>query len=468
MKSTLLLWLKTIGLLLASFILLVMFINSDLFDEELNPDAAALLQPTQLEFSRDNGYFLLMGFDAAADKDPIDAGIGLVKQLGQNLINTGRHDLSESNYDQWLGDKAERLVGYGARNIFIPSCSSPRDPSCIPDTIKALKAADFKIEQDDSMVLRYKLIKSLPHYQELNHGRYETPLPSYGLLTSTSRFFLFDSYINQSSEQFISDIEADIILWKKILRESTYLITKMVATARLRENFHLLIAASSSLSEDNLSKLNLSLTQLTPDELQIDEAFAFEFMLATRSFQANNASLLDVTSTDDIKEHLLLTLVSTTIQPNAITNWYYREILQRLPLIAKAEASELNNITSQLSLELKSAVAPTNSITTLYNPMGKTLQDEGTLYAYRDYIARVHDLNNLIVMSRLALEIRLNDDSSMMDIVQQSKNKNLLNDKPFEFDIQKQTLSYECLDQGYSDPRYISRNKTPRQCAIKL
>ena len=74
----------TLVSLAIAFILTALLVNLSVFDEDLKPEVASILQPVQVPPHEDNAYFAIWGMIATADKDVVETGVRLVERYQHN------------------------------------------------------------------------------------------------------------------------------------------------------------------------------------------------------------------------------------------------------------------------------------------------------------------------------------------------------------------------------------------------
>ena len=82
----------------------------------------------------------------------------------------------------------------------------------------------------------------------------------------------------------------------------------------------------------------------------------------------------------------------------------------------------------------------------LYNYLGKLFVDYTSSPAYSDYIAKAHDSNNMIRLVNLQFQIKQAGGEEFIDeILNKPENLNPYDNKPFIYNKENKTLSFECL-----------------------
>ena len=416
------------------FIFSTLVINTSLFDERLDPRVAAITQASIPTPSVDgNAYFALMGISAAAGKNITQTGVQLSKRYIKNR-ERGEDSLSSNDYQEILKVKPEIDKLWQDR---YDSCSSHKEYGCLAKLSKQLQTTPINGTRLSLMLQRYDSIMQMTSYQNLSHITHGTPMLKYGIILNLSNLKLAHLYNSASKSQFLSQIAIEMNFWKMLLADGTMIIDKMVAVAAIRNNLSYLseFMLASDLAERHKIAIDSILIPLSQSELDISESFISESRTMFHQIIAINSTFFDM-------KFMLL-------QPNASMNIFYQYFTEPMVNLNKMKLAEFleflqsgNNKQRQKQVESLLSFAPDS----LYNYNGKTFVSVNYCLNCQNYIARMHDLNNMINLLKLQLSLEEYDNTTMVQAVLNSEIINPYTDKAYDFDSVGNWLQFDCLD----------------------
>ncbi len=371
------------------FVLMVLIINSRLFDQELDVRHSDVLSSSPTPLEPNNAYFGLMGFTAQTDKDFIQVGMDLIQTYENNLVNAGIDGISEEESSQIVGAPLT-----AAELNLIGVCRAYKEPDCAQKVLTELSQTFVQNEQPissemEQFISRYLKVVSLSDFAEPLNCTIATPIADYGTFLKASRFYLSYSLLQLSPEEFVSLIRADMLFWRKVLSQSETLIAKMVAVAALSFDIQLIEAANLK-PEEKLS-LGSAINPLTPEELDISEAFIAENKMMIREV-LNYENYDDPIYQGDNWPALLSG--NMLFQPNASANLSLEYFVEPLIYLSKLDGEAFKAEVDQFMKQQreKEAALTSGFFNMLYNPTGKLVISVGMMRG-EDYISRVHQLN---------------------------------------------------------------------------
>jgi len=223
---------------------------------------------------KNNGFLLLLGFDAPSSNDPLKAGYER---------QPGEQDLAQS-----YGCISEQEVKASASGIESPSgivggWLKSADPiaqaKAGSDTLRSLLA------KEATSLSRYQQYLGMP-FDDWGFGQALSPNCAHILLTH--RLYLMEGF-NQDLGSGVTRLEKDAESWRAVLGQSKTLMMKMLAVGAVQDDVRL---ASSVLTRpdadaaviNRLSKIVRPLDQL---ELSVRWPMQSQFVWATGSIQAD-------------------------------------------------------------------------------------------------------------------------------------------------------------------------------------
>jgi hypothetical protein len=175
--------------------------------------------PQALTDSRKNGYFLLLGFDASAEQDPLQAGYER-KVAGSDL---------QAASACMLGDEGKETTT-GASDNVIRGWITSADPVA---QLKPQAAAVRSWAAQESLALRhYQQWLSMP-FEDVGYGQILSPNCTHILLAH--RLYLAEGFAQDLSTG-LGRLETDMESWRVALGQSKTLMVKMLAVTAVQDN----------------------------------------------------------------------------------------------------------------------------------------------------------------------------------------------------------------------------------------
>jgi hypothetical protein len=421
--------LRTLGVIFA-LVLFVIVINLSTFDQVLEPELEELLQTRPSISLEGNAYTVMMGLDAASDRDPFMVGASYITEVRKHYAAGERTSLAELARGQFTGGSGfddEWMAHYPSLN-----CNPRQQLGCL-DKLKAEVAEHPNGNKRTHVLLeRYHHILEQPHFEEIDELKDGFPVPPYHHFLQLGRLQLAIHAHHQDAEAFIAALEKDIRFWRMVLIESKSLMAKMVAVAGLWTDLQYVseFAATTHLEAAQLKKVQHLIQPLTTAELDIGEAFLTE----QRYF--SDAQLDHIPAPKRW-------VIALTLQENATLNLMHSAFTQPIVALSKGSGSDFYE-----ALQVKRSRAEKKHYRifppTLYNLGGKLLISEGA-YRADDYIARIHDLNTLFSLVSLQIDIELSSTSNISNYLQTSKQRDEVRGETFVYDKARNELSFRCL-----------------------
>lgn len=425
-------------IMLGILIAFTLFINLPWFDEELHKDLLDLNAPRDF-LVEGNAYPLFRGFLAAADRDPREAGLRIIRTMQQRSRAGEPARLTNEEVDEILGHPSKvKAWRHGLRSS---SCNYriEKGLDCLDRVIA--EATDANLDKPELRLLlnRYEQLLQAPRweeFQELDHNSLSVPEP-WGDLSEISRIRLVQSMRTNTTTRFLQDISGDIRFWKRILDGGHWMISKMIAADFLRRDAMFLstFMRTRKLSAEELRGMSAVLAPLTESERNIEDAFMGDLRFAG----IGSRSVLDSVGGR-------WSWLQPVLQENATANEIYVTHTLPLRLRASLSAAEFYRQRAYKPFRVKELrfMPPP-----LYNLGGKLLLRKYFGYdILSDQISRVHDNDGRIALVLLQAEVALNADRSVQDVVNESRYRNPYTGEPMHYDSKKGTISFRCLAPG--------------------
>lgn len=388
--------------------LLVVFIVVNQFDESLDPEIQALIDKEyQFPEKTKNAYYALAGFYTANDADMVSKG--------EEIINAYLN--SEKQYE-FKYESVNGAADIGELDA-IKSCTEHQKPkgSCLKEYAANKPKYKKQIKDHYLLLKRYKKLLTYPHYIETS-----TYIP-FMLLTNQS-LYLSEVGLNWLDGKKINAVSLlfdDIKFNRMVIRESTYLISQMIATAALYKDYALLTEfirhCPSCVSNNKNTKIILS--DLSDKELLLTRVLQREVQFAYFLIQEEKKKSKDsifvqymnayyAMFTEDDERNRLLGILGYFTLENATFNMANNSNKKNIKL-SKYKYADYN--------VMKEKFFPKKNISELkwydyfYNPGGKLLaiSMEEFSYFFGIYFDNKFILASKIRLIRLFLDIKNQD-----------------------------------------------------------
>jgi hypothetical protein len=398
----------TVGIL---FVLILLLVAINAIDEDLTPEAKALLiAPPNPNKPENNLYLSLLGIDAPEKIFPIAAGQARVAAHEEEVAAA----LKDPRYvfQDLTGTKRAKLEFQGKMAF-----CRPLQESCVTN-VEAHKAeAERLLKANRVLHQRYLSLHRATGY-------YETATPSTNVLLAYApqpvrQLFLANIALHiktgtlAQQQSALADLHSDIRTWRLMLTGDGLLISKMLAVANLHGDYAVLADIMADRKFDlnrHSSAIRAMLDLLVQDDWKIGKVFAYEYRLSEflweqmRSARASGVSMSNDPSRVDQErwKPYLEKLLDPFLKLNATRNLHARVMLQRQK-VADADPKEyLAARDAYLNWRREKVDLGAHFV---YNPIGKSIlviaED-----AFDEYPLRAFDAAAFHRLVRLAFEIR--------------------------------------------------------------
>ncbi|PHS18240.1 MAG: hypothetical protein COA86_08850 [Kangiella sp.] len=438
---------KLVQVLLAitgGFLFIATFSNFSIFDESLDPEILEKFNLNVMPAEKENAYFAIWGLESAKGKNIIESGVAIESYYSSKLSNGFSKNTSDSKYVKIMGgilldtDWSEK----------IDYCTSRKELKCTNKLSEQLINKPIMTQRLKLMLSRYQELTNMSEFQSSNEKNMVSRLPPYGNLMKLRRINLAKIFQMEDADDFILALKKDMQFWRMLLEKGDSLIDKMIAIASLWGDIQALssyISKHPDITDIELSKFLNLLTPLTPNQLDIGNSFLYEQSAFINTLKTIDPESLEMAFGLNAKPMFFL------IQPNATINDYYQYFTKPVIELAKLSAPDFRNKISETVngekiccfKEMDNLANP--YISNFYNLGGKLLLS-ATYFQAHGYISRVHDLNGMFSLARLKLELVSSE--NLKNIIENSKEKQPYNLQPMDYDSNKNTISFECLNKG--------------------
>lgn len=372
----------TLGLLVA------IFIGINLFDDQLEPGAAAILNAQPKVKPGENAYFYWAGAYTAPSKNPLEVG----KKCVTAQFEGAQSGASPSDL--------EGIPECREQNILRPvedqsiTCEWRKKP-CLKQYFEQRATIDRLATQNQMVMERYEQLLEFKQFEDAYYFHPSTVLqraPSHKLYQAMSASRLQDG----DTAAFIHRTAADTEFYRMVLRGETSLLYKMIGISWIERSTRLVsdaVQADPLFAQQNRIELLEITRPLNALERSLEKTLEGEFRVSAATLRivlAKNASFFT---------RLLYLL---TFQHNATTNYLYRDMtvwrdLSKVP-------SEQFLVAEKLVQKRLSKPWRGEYFKLIHNPMGKLLVNIGSAN-YAGYQSRMIDVDGLLRLISLQIQI---------------------------------------------------------------
>lgn len=401
-----------------------------------------LLDAPSAVLDDDNAFVVALGLAAPVGRDPLALGrdrkafLDAFRPVGRTVSDLPGQDHDyRTRRSKSVADLAGACSG-GAASCVRQLESSPGD-------------ADEWLESEAWLLDRYRLLITRSAWRESAPTDLRAPMPPYQHMLEGQKLHLLDAWRTARAGDAAGAhmlIDADMRFWRMMLASSDLLISKMIATAGVRRNLTLGSVALREVAADATGDVPMSWAQpLTVHERSLRRALAGEWRFSRRAIpgMADPGAGLDFAAQEQEIDRVF---VRVLYKPQATAN-LFAGTMTRLAETSELPLPQLERGLADLEKEHES-----HGIN-LYNPAGRMLISAGGALIYRDYVARVADLETLRATAILAMSVRTQvGRTGASAAVQQARDPS---GKPFVWDESNGALSFKPLERRQTEDGFI-------------
>jgi hypothetical protein len=205
--------------------------------------------------SRKNGYFLLLGFEAPAEQNPLQAGYERKAE---------RNDLQAANACM-RGDEGKGTATTGASPNIVRGWFTTADPAAqLALQTTAIRSA---AAQESLALKRYRQWLSMP-FEDIGYGQILSP--NCALILLAHRLYLAEGFA-QDTNTGLERLETDMRAWRVVLEQSKTLMIKMLAATAVEDNIAIAsgLLIRQNLDGEAIGRLDKIVRPLDPVELSL-------------------------------------------------------------------------------------------------------------------------------------------------------------------------------------------------------
>ncbi|MBH0200768.1 MAG: hypothetical protein HP496_00310 [Nitrospira sp.] len=228
-------------------------------------------QHTLSDFKK-NGYFFLLGFDASADRDPIQAGYDRKPETHDGKLALACLGGADSRAVEGSTASAHVMRGWVRSS----------------DPVGAFKAHQQTIKewgaQHESALNRYSQWHKLP-FEDWGYG--QTVSPPCHAMVFAHQLYVADGFL-QGADLGIDRLETDMEAWRIVLGQAKTLVVKMLALQAINDDIAVAsgLLAGSDFDGKYLGRVTKALRPLDQGELSMRWPMQSELVTASKTYEA--------------------------------------------------------------------------------------------------------------------------------------------------------------------------------------
>lgn len=407
-----------LGFVSAVALVSLAFVGVNSLDEALNPAVKPMLEVPAMSLpAQSNGYYFVLGFRAAADKDPHAVGVEIDNRVRAHFSSSDSF-VAAPTIDATLAGNAPPLPE-GMRTLCNPGKRACLDAYLAAGRLEDLERAAALYLERHARLLAYPGYEDRPFYTLSNDL-----LPSYTELSFASQLFVARAARLIAAGEYREGarrISEDLRFWRRVLQGSRTVLGKVVATSRTTADLRL------------LNELMARYPAFARDQSVLLAEMARPLSAAERDFCA--------------VERIERTAAFRQLHALGQSSWRHRQAIRGLAgmagsssvnlVAALAPVGYVPNATLNLMLELNEAAAPVcgarpallaaaekeavarteellrrraGGLAMLYNPIGKSFLN--AIYPdVGNYPYRLHDLDGYLRATALHIRAAVGGDN---------------------------------------------------------
>ncbi len=353
-------------ILLISILILAVLFVLNLFDEELGPEAQALLD--RVDYKKESGSFIyLLGIVAAPDEDPAELGRSLLEEY-RLLEGDENYPVAEYPYSQRLPLPEGELF------------CSVSDAGCL----KTLFTKEFDIDaleaENRVLIERVRKIQATGEFNTMTMPSMNEPIPEYDYISRATRLAVLKAisiYKEGRTEEALRLLMNRLAVARQNMALQDTIIGKLIYAFKVSE---ILDVASVILDREQGVLQVHKIPPLSPEEKGFGQISAREFMSLYHV-------ILDVdehTEQEGAKRVFMVFLKRLIYKPNMTANAI-------VPVYSRVEKlSEMSP--KEFAEEVESGVKPDISTSMIRNYVGHAML-EVSAPNWEEYVQRLLDLD---------------------------------------------------------------------------
>ena len=442
------------GVIAVLMMLFVFVIAINLKDESLSPSAEAFLALSKKPIEMtNNGYVVLNAIDADESLDVFKIG----QEVTAQLTRVAQDDASRRDGVKPLSYQKSPAFTWHTFHRQSKECKDGTD-FCIKADLSHRKVLEEALAQNALLLKRYVMIQALPQFSEAPTTIFtELTLGNNLALWQGSDMVVTEAVLDIAdgkTKEGIEQLQRNDLALRRLLRQSSSLLTKMMVRSMLREQVRTiseLMEVYPQLVTSEGDALATMLVPLTSDELSLVSTFNNEAQYSLNYLTTFMHA--QPKEQQDLSDRFYSLFYQAHATQNTMAD-HWTKVIQSLNVLP----SELDRARSKIQgmSEAMNDHAGVPYLHFLYNPVGKTLFYGGVAPSdiALSEMERMADLDGYIRLVGLQLDSRRHGitNDKMQAYVNEAKEpfRNPYNHAPMTWDATHQQLQFTGR-QAYQD-----------------
>jgi hypothetical protein len=393
-----------------------------------------------------NAYIYLLGFASPRDRDPAAPGIARaawIRELSNDLSITREADPGPQRLSE-------------IEQLFEPlrelNCAMDSGAPCFAALDRARDTIERVTTDQAWLIERYRRLLSYTAWADVTAEDFRAPYPDHPALQQARRLYLLHTWllaVAGDADGVRAALDADLEFWRLSLRDSSSLLSKMIAESHCREHFAWGTLILRRLSrESRAGPIPASWGRpLTDEERSLVRAFRGEWKYARNTMRYLPLGGLAVppggADTRTLGERVDSALSMPFFKLQATLNEHAAALL-RLESLLDVPYAELPAALARVPNAVDEQ--PSGVIDAAYNVIGRSLIAPGREY-WANYGARVADLEGIRRAALLAAELRARDVplDAVAAAIELNSMRDPYTDQPFQWIPERTAIGFAGL-----------------------
>jgi len=450
---------------IAVFVLLVASWNLTP-DEALSPEIENLIALAPPPPAEGNAFFMIWGFEASPELDPVAVGAQIVATHDRLLAAEKR--LDKFKIDDFMGLNRPKMPKVNVRHCFLRIQFAPEE-QCLNSYERKSEEIAKEAEERKVYLERYRKLRQYKDFgNAISQASSESPVPTWGLLLRMSDLvdasIVYRMSVQATQREALQELSEEVESWRRYLGGNDWLMTQMVADATLMRKYRL--AGELMIRYPEVVSSHRDLVRRITAPLTIDQANTAQSIKAEA--RATIGELDQISRTGTLSSHsffyeglpdapLRLALAVGGYKPTSTLNRILRGFK---PIVDRAALTPKQMIESRAQLDADFERATKLDLGALsYNLAGRALV-AGLYSNYVDYAYRLADLvafSRIIELQRQMIEAGVPKDQIGNFIAKSQPNVfDPYTEQPMKWDASMSRISYSPHSSKHIAHSYVT------------
>lgn len=399
-----------------------------------------------------NAYVYVMGFEADVAQNPLE--------MGQKRIAWMRQAMQERRWQRSkdpLRDAPELRAGRDPITKQLIDACSPGNAACRAAFDDGGPVLDAWMKSEKWLLDRYRTLLAYPGWYESVPYDPQAPLLSFSHVIDGQRLLLLNAHASaRKGDHAIVKalLQQDVRFWRMLLESSDILITKMIATGALNRHFELGNVVLSGFARDPASAIPDEWhVELTDAERSMRRTLVGEWVFSSQ-LVGSDFNLWYRGWVPDYEESFGEKVERSLTAPLYKRQDFINGMAEKHARKAELLSAPIRGY--EAALKKAADVAESNSMFSLYNPVGRLLLamdwDVGS------YAARVSDIEGVRRAALLAVTLRAQgvNAAGVPAALPKAALRNPYDGRPFEWDAERGAIVFQGLERSERGRHFIS------------